>query len=289
MLRRPLAREANIMPMKTATKTRTRQRAQHYRVAHTRASPLSQKKNGRQAPRRNDSHPTDSLPPTFSTPPYQRLRGLYLAREALRQDIQAIENRIRGHEKRGEHLLGLAISGFHDLDTMRLWKRNIEAGMKLITQDLPPWTRFLAETDGVAELGASVMLACIGDPAQYKNPSAIWKRMGVAVITAEDSEGKQITERQRRRKDKRLAAIHGYDSTRHAVIWNAAVRLCQNNEEYMALALERQTYRETRGWKREANCKRCSTGDPHLCGHAGKDARRYAIKRLLRELWIVCQ
>lgn len=278
------------MTTQTATKPRTRQRARSRGATPANASPLSQTKNGRQAQRTVATRTRNSLPTAFAAPPYQQLRGLYLAREALRQDIQAIENRIGGHERRGEHLLGLAISGFHDLDTMRVWKRNIEAGMKLTVEDLPPYAEFLAKHRGVNALGASVLLACIGDPAQYKNPSAVWKRMGLAVITAVDSKGNEVTERQRRRKDKRLATIHGYDGIRHAVAWNAAVRLCQYNDDYKALALERQAYREAQGWTREDKCKRCGAGDvTHLCGHAGKDARRYAIKRLLRELWVFCQ
>lgn len=280
------------MPTKTATKTRTKQRAQPTGATHSVPSPLSQKKNGRRAPRADATQVHVSPPLAFSTPPYQQLRGLYLARIALQQDIQAIENRISGHERRGEHLFAMTLSGFHDLDTMRLWKRNIEAGMKLIVRDLPPYAGFLSNIRGVDILGASVMLACIGDPAQYKNPSTIWKRMGLAVITDVDSEGNLVTERQRRRKDKRLALIHGYDGIRHAVAWIAAKCLCQFNDEYKTMALERQARHKTEGWGAAcvAPCQPTVSGKRcRGCSHRWKDARRFAIKRLLRELWIACQ
>ncbi len=128
---------------------------------------------------------------------------------------------------------------------------------------------------GLGEVSLSAIVGECGAPVgEYKSVSAVWKRMGLAVINGE-----------RQRRVAGDAAIeHGYNPGRRSIMWNigcclikAQVRKDPENEElrigigeYGALYLERKAYEATKT-------------DRPIIAHAR--AQRYMEKRLLREMW----
>lgn len=131
---------------------------------------------------------------------------------------------------------------------------------------------------GISGLGDVSLAAIVGECAapvgEYKSVSAVWKRMGLAVIGGE-----------RQRRIAGEAAIeHGYNAQRRSIMWNigaclikAQVRKDPADEEkrigigeYGALYLERKVIEAARVESK---------------AHAHNRAQRYVEKRLLRELW----
>ncbi|MEQ5789053.1 hypothetical protein J3454_14245 [Erythrobacter sp. NFXS35] len=141
--------------------------------------------------------------------------------------------------------------------------------------------------DAVPGLSPRFLAAIIGEcgigPGEYRSVSALWKRMGMAVIGG-----------QRQRRVTGDAALeHGYVARRRALMWNigdqVAVRQGIRNPKdaegkptgavainrWGSLYLERKAYELAR-----------STEDaPITPMHAHNRAKRYVEKRLLRELW----
>lgn len=70
------------------------------------------------------------------------------------------------------------------------------------------WTK---SVKGFGDLSLAQLVGEAGDIGSYKSPSALWKRMGLAVIDGV---------RQRRVADAELALVHGYSPERRAVVWN---------------------------------------------------------------------
>lgn len=144
-----------------------------------------------------------------------------------------------------------------------------------------------AWADTVPGLSPRFLAAIVGEcgmgPGEFRTVSALWKRMGMAVIGGE----------RQRRKTGDAALLHGYVARRRALMWNigdqVAVRQGIRNpkdadgnptgavaiNEWGALYLERKAYELAR-----------STEDaPVTLMHAHNRAKRYVEKRLLRSLW----
>jgi hypothetical protein len=103
--------------------------------------------------------------------------------------------------------------------------------------------------------------ALAGDIASYRNPSCLWKRMGLAVIDGE---------RQRKCTDKQLATIHGYAPQRRAVMFVVSACIVRAKEPLKQVYEDRKAQRLKQGWSK-------------LRAH--RDAMRFVAKRLLRALW----
>lgn len=141
--------------------------------------------------------------------------------------------------------------------------------------------------DTVPGLSYRFLAAIIGEcgiaPGEYRSVSALWKRMGMAVIRGE----------RQRRKTGDAALEHGYVARRRALMWNigdqVAVRQGIRNpkdgegnstgavaiNEWGALYLERKAYELARSTEEKPITKM----------HAHNRAKRYVEKRLLRSLW----
>lgn len=145
-----------------------------------------------------------------------------------------------------------------------------------------------AWADTVPGLSHRFLAAIVGEcgigPGEFKSVSALWKRMGMAVING----GRQ------RRVTGDAAIEHGYVARRRALMWNigdqVAVRQGVRNpkdeegkptgavaiNEWGALYLERKAYELAR---------EVEPGKPMTPMHAHNRAKRYVEKRLLRSLW----
>lgn len=144
-----------------------------------------------------------------------------------------------------------------------------------------------AWADTVPGLSPRFLAAIVGEcgigPGEYRTVSALWKRMGMAVIAGQ----------RQRRVTGDAALVHGYVARRRALMWNigdqVAVRQGIRNpkdadgkptgavaiNKWGELYLERKAYELARSTE-EA---------PITPMHAHNRAKRYVEKRLLRELW----
>lgn len=104
------------------------------------------------------------------------------------------------------------------------------------------------------------------DIALYRNPSCLWKRMGLAVMP----DGTR-----QRRIGGSEALEHGYNAARRSVIWNVGQSLfkAQSGEDpgyYRTIYDQRKAYELERGIPK---------------GHAHNRSTHYMEKRLLKHLW----
>jgi hypothetical protein len=134
------------------------------------------------------------------------------------------------------------------------------------------------QVSGLGDLSlAAIIGECVHPPGSYRTHSALWKRMGLAVIEG----GRQ------RRVTGDAALLHGYNAERRAIMWNIGACLIKA---------------QVRSVKDEAGTKQASTaigayGQLYLDrkaleatrtqtpAHAHNRAQRYIEKRLLRDLW----
>ncbi len=176
---------------------------------------------------------------------------------------------------------------------IELWLMPYRLAMEPLTEAIKTQEKLLTKfgkqlpvaewANGVSGLSPRFLAAIIGEcgigPGEFKSVSALWKRMGLAVIGG----GRQ------RRVTGDAAIEHGYVARRRALMWNigdqVAVRQGIRNpkgedgkgtgavpiNEWGALYLERKIYEAAR------------EGITPM--HAHNRAKRYVEKRLLRELW----
>lgn len=239
----------------------------------------------------------DHLRPDSATPriveEWRRRMDMLRARQRLELQAQAICRRFvdgdkvesaklwakvkkdPGHELRV--WLNAFILAIEPLDSA---KGEIEKTLTKLVKAHPVWK--WAET--VQGFGAVSLAGVIGEcgrgPGEYRSVSALWKRMGMAVIDG----GRQ------RRVTGDAALLHGYDAERRSHMWNiggclmkAQLRSEKDDgkkvagTEYSlgdlgAVYLERKAYLQARDPERNKS-------------HIHNDAKRYMEKRLLRQLW----
>lgn len=180
-----------------------------------------------------------------------------------------------GHEQR--HLIEPIIAAMEPLLQSQKW---IEKDIKGFVRQMPLWNDHAVHIKGLGEVSfGGIIGECAGLPGMYRNPSCLWKRMGMAVI----GDGRQ------RRVSGDAALEHGYSPMRRSLMWNignglikAQVRNpkgedgkplgeAQSIGPLGALYLERKAFELTR--------------DDMTPMHAHNRAKRYIEKRLLRTLW----
>lgn len=105
-------------------------------------------------------------------------------------------------------------------------------------------------------------LRCIGD---YKSVSALWKRMGLAVIDGE----------RQQRKTGPLGIAHAFNPERRSVVWNLADTMIKANKK------EGDPYRAS--YEKE-KARQLAAGLTKA--HAHNRAARYMTKEALKHLWI---
>lgn len=141
----------------------------------------------------------------------------------------------------------------------------VEKKLRKAAKSLPIWS-WAANVRGFGDLNLAAIVGEAGDIGSYKSVSALWKRMGLAVIYGV---------RQRKMSDKELAIAHGYSPTRRSVAFNLGECLIKGNADgkYRQLYLSRK---DIEAVKPEVKSK----------AHAHNRAARYMTKAVLRDLYV---
>lgn len=141
----------------------------------------------------------------------------------------------------------------------RAWDKALERQAREL-----PVKAWAAGVRGLGVLSLGQIIGETGDLSLYANPAKVWKRMGLAVIDGE---------RQRKHSDPELAALHGYDPTRRALMYVVADNLVKLND-----GAYRAYYDAEKARQRE----KCPEA---RAAAVDARARRHLAKRLLRDLW----
>lgn len=141
--------------------------------------------------------------------------------------------------------------------------RPVEKNLRALVRQTPYWP-WVKTVRGFGEFNLAKIIGEAHAIERYRNPSSLWKRMGLAVIDGE---------RQRRvANDPELAIRHGYNAERRAVVYLLGECLIKANSPY------RQVYDE-----RRSNTALRTDWTPK---HSHNDALRIMTKRVLRDLWV---
>ena len=138
----------------------------------------------------------------------------------------------------------------------------IEKRLRKLAQHLPVAV-WVAEIKGFGTLNLAAIVGEAGDLAGYRNPSCLWKRMGLAVIDGG---------RQRRVSEADAAAAHGYSPQRRCVAYLLGDTLIKAGDGCR--------YRPVYAERKALEAERVATA-----AHAHNRAARYMVKRVLRDLW----
>lgn len=175
-------------------------------------------------------------------------------------------------------------------------RKAVEKELAKLAKDLPA-ADFIEQARGISIGAYAGIVGEAGDIGSYKSVSALWKRMGLAVING----GRQ----------RRVAGIealdHGYAPERRAVMWNIGEGFVKQGDRYRRVYLERilkevekardeglivaTTVKKTvESWeaRKLGTPKLVKEIDPDIhrsAGHIHNRAKRYAEKRFLRELY----
>jgi hypothetical protein len=152
-------------------------------------------------------------------------------------------------------------------------RKQVEKVLEKQAKRLPVW-KHVEGVKGIGPLMLAGIVGEAGDVGSYKSVSALWKRMGMAVIAG----GRQ------RRVTGADAMEHGYSPARRSLMWNigdciikAQVRKDPEDEEKrIGIGPLGQLYLDRKAYEAD----RVETK-----AHAHNRAKRYVEKRLLRELY----
>lgn len=140
--------------------------------------------------------------------------------------------------------------------------------MERLARLLPVWASFAEPIRGFGAASLAVIVAEAGDLSAYPTKSALWKRMGLALVDDVRQGGLP------KGAPAELWVVHGYSPKRRSRVWNIGDALIKSNREgeYRTTYLVRKAYELER--------------DPAMTPmHAHRRAQRYMEKRLLKHLW----
>lgn len=160
----------------------------------------------------------------------------------------------------------------------------VEAEMVRLARLLPVWSWVDYTVRGLGPLGLAVIVGEAGDLALYANPAKLWKRLGLAVFDgacqgrlppgfAGDSDDRKAAWRERGYKPQRRAEIWAFlDDVMLRAQWRRATddNPARALGPYGALWQLKKLDYQARGWSKL---------------HCDRAARRYAVKRLIVDLW----
>jgi len=146
-----------------------------------------------------------------------------------------------------------------------------EKMLAALARELPvyEWAQAVA---GLSDRFLAMIVGAAGRPiTDYRNPSCLWKRMGMAVIDGE----------RQRRVTGDAALVHGYNAGRRALMWNIEESILKQQ-----LRKDEEATRIANGYYGQVYIDRRA----HEVANKGEKyshhrAKRYVGKRLLRELW----
>jgi hypothetical protein len=165
-----------------------------------------------------------------------------------------------------EAILIMALTPFiQAIERFEPMRKSIEKELKKAARKLPvhPWVK---DVKGFGDLNLAALVGECGDVGAYRNHSALWKRMGLAVIEGE---------RQRKKANAEDALVHGYNPSRRAVAYLLGDTIIKGNGTgpYRQLYLARKEIEIAR------------VDDVKTKAHAHNRAARYMVKRLLKDFW----
>lgn len=130
-----------------------------------------------------------------------------------------------------------------------------------------PLAEFVKATHGVGMLSLAGVIGEAGDLGLYANPAKLWKRMGLAVMP----------DGQRQRRVGGVDAMeHGYSPKRRSLVWTIGDCFVKAGGPYREVYDARKAYEVARVDEE---------GKPFRPIVCHLRAKRYAEKRLLRDLW----
>lgn len=172
----------------------------------------------------------------------------------------------KGAEPQEDALLMILAPYTLAMDTLITSAVGIEKQVIKIVRTLPLWTDWAAGVRGVAELSLGGLIGEASRPlSDYRSVSALWKRMGLAVIG---------DERQRLKKGTEESALHGYSPQRRAFAYVLSTNLMRSQragDRYRDVYDRRKAYELARDLPK---------------AHAHNRALRVMVKALLRDAWI---
>lgn len=149
----------------------------------------------------------------------------------------------------------------------------LEKQLAKLVRTLPIWT-WAKDVRGLGELSVAGLVGeASGNIGDFKSVSAVWKRMGLAVIGGE---------RQRRVATAEAALLHGYAPQRRAFAYVISCNLMksQGSEgKYRAIYDRRKAYELAR----EIEVK--GVMEPLTKAHAHNRALRVMVKEMLKDMW----
>lgn len=161
--------------------------------------------------------------------------------------------------------------------------RRQEQKMERLAMSLPVWP-WVESVKGLGALGLAIIVGEAGDLSNYRNPAKLWRRFGLAVL-----DGKA----QRKCRDAAEAEKQGYNPRRRSAMWTIADSLLRQENVYSVLYAERRKYEYERNpeFYKGTRVKKASKRNPEpvevakVTKHCDLRARRYAEKRMVRDLW----
>ena len=197
----------------------------------------------------------------------------------------------------GHPLFGLIEPYMFAAEPLEARRASYEKEMVRLVKTLPiyPWAK---ETKGLGDSGLATVIGACGDIGTYKSVSAVWKRMGLAVMNGkrQGAPGEGAT------KDDWIA--HGYNRRRRSVMWNVGNSLILGMGKfrpvygedvdanpdytyYQRVFAHRARYEAARLPKKSGVAiEEAKTGKESYSAHAANRAKRYAEKRLLKYLYL---
>lgn len=207
---------------------------------------------------------------------WRRRQAWHRAEKSLTLQAKALCRRLCGGDKGeaekifrsvvagGDHELTIVATGaiFPLLEaraSLEKQRKTVERQLEKLAKSLPVW-EWVATVRGVGPLSLAGVVGEAGDVGSYKSVSALWKRMGLAVING----GRQ------RRVAGAEAIEHGYSAERRSLVWNIGGCIIKSGGELRAVYDARKEY----------EAERVETK-----AHAHNRAKRYMEKRFLRQLY----
>lgn len=267
------------------------ERAQMIREAHRRASPLIAEITQLVRMRRRWIKAKNSLV----------LQGKALCRgwtEGDKDEANKLYDAAKA-DAWADPMLAMALSPF--FASLTPFEADIEAIEKTLAKlgkALPVWKSWGEGVKGLSALGLAIIVGECGDIGTYRNPSCLWKRMGLAVhgdhrqgnpgagATADDW------------------TFEAYSKVRRSVMWNIGngliggmgkfrplfgedVEANPSYSPYQKMFAERCRYEASRLPHKDGDAiKESATGKDSYTLHAANRAKRYVEKRMLRDLYV---
>jgi len=153
-------------------------------------------------------------------------------------------------------------------EVLEAYRKTLEKQMVKLAKTLPVWS-WVANVQGLGELGLAIIVGEAGDLGNYANPGKLWKRMGLAPKEAY--------------ADVTLAGkdCHKIPRRRRSAMWTIGDAIVKQGYGYRELYLTRKEYEHEQHPEPEATGNGKKRYTPM---HLHRRAQRYMEKRVLRDL-----